>query len=355
VEQQRHAFRFGTCAPAARLVDTTDPDNVRFQQELARLFNTVTFENDLKWAAIDWGQDPQTAPRAAEWLRAHGIDLRGHCLLWGSYGNSPGLVRDLEPDALRAACEAHVTGYATRWRGKVYLWDVVNEAGSNVELWDKMGWDAFADAFRWAQAADPGAKLCYNDYAIAAWDDGYRGQVHKRVQFLLDHGAPVTTLGDQCHMGTPLVPMDKVLAAWDEWAAFGKDLEVTEYDLGCRNDQVHADYTRDFMTAAFSHPKMTAFIMWGFWEGSHWRAAEGGAMFRQDWSRRPAVDVYEDLVLHQWWTRWHGPTDARGVVALRAFYGTQKVTAEAGGRQVTATVEMTPGASTTAVVLRLPE
>jgi hypothetical protein len=107
------------------------------------------------------------------------------------------------------------------------------------------------------------------------------------------------------------------------------------------------------MTAVFSHPKMTAFIMWGFWEGSHWRAADGGAMFRRDWSRRPAVDVYEDLVFKQWWTKWHGRTDGKGTATLRAFYGQHKVTAEAGGKQVTATVQLVPGGAG-AVVLRLP-
>jgi flagellar motor protein MotB len=43
-----------------------------------------------------------------------------------------------------------------------------------------------------------------------------------------------------------------VLEILDEWAAFGKDLEITEFDLGCADDQVHADYVRDFMTAMFA-------------------------------------------------------------------------------------------------------
>ncbi len=353
VEQKRHYFRFGTAAPAGRFVDTQDSDNVRFQQEVVRLFNTVTFENDLKWAAQDWGQAEATAEKAADWLHARGIDVRGHCLLWGSFEHLPKAVRDLRGDALLEACKAHVIDYASKWRGKLYLWDVVNEAGSNTELWDSIGWDAFADSYRWAHEADPTVKLCYNDYAIAADNDSYRSQVRKRVQYLLDHGAPVTTLGDQCHLGVPLLPIPMALAAWDEWAKFGKDLEVTEYDLGCKDDKIHADYMRDFMTAVFSHPKMTAFIMWGFWEGSHWRAADGGAMFRRDWTRRPAVDVFEDLVFKQWWTKWRGKTDGKGTATLRAFYGQQEVTAEAGGRRVTATVQLLPGGVGT-VELRLP-
>jgi hypothetical protein len=107
VEQQRHYFRFGTAVPAGALVDTQNPDHVRMQAVIARLFNTVTFENDLKWAAIDWGQGEEgqltTVNRAVDWCRSHEIDVRGHCLLWGSYEHLPAAVRSLRGEALREA------------------------------------------------------------------------------------------------------------------------------------------------------------------------------------------------------------------------------------------------------------
>jgi len=349
VEQKRHAFRFGTAAPAARFVDTQNPDNLRFQQEVARLFNTVTFENDLKWAATS----PATLAKvdqAAQWLKDHDIELRGHCLLWGSYKHLPQALRDLRGQALLDACKQHVTDYATRMKGRVYLWDVVNEAGSNTELWDEIGWEHFADCHKWARAADPDARLCYNDYSIACEDAGYRNKVRKRIEYLLDHGAPVTTLGDQAHLGTPLVRISTALSVWDEWAKFGKDLEVTEFDLGCADDKIHAEYTRDFMTAVFSHPAMKAFIMWGFWEGSHWRAKDNGAMVRRDWTPRPAMLAYEDLVFKQWWTKWQGQSDAAGTAKLRAFYGKHEVTAEAGGKRASAVIQTTAGEAATVEV-----
>jgi GH35 family endo-1,4-beta-xylanase len=236
-----------------------------------------------------------------------------------------------------------VTDYATRMRGKVYVWDVVNEAGSNVEVWDNIGWPAFADAFRWARAADPEVKLSYNDYAIVTDDENYTKKAAGRVQYLLDNHAPVDMLGVQAHMNLPLVPMPLVLERLEQWAGYGTDLEITEYDLSCLDDKIHGEYMRDMLTAAFSEPRVKSFIMWGFWEGSHWRGAEGGAMFRRDWSERPAAQAWEDLVLHQWWTRWQGATGADGSARLRAFYGRQEITAQAGGKTATATVELTPG------------
>jgi len=229
----------------------------------------------------------------------------------------------------------------------------VNEAGSNTELWDEIGWERFADSFRWAREADPDVKLCYNDYGIVNLNPGYRAQVKKRIEYLVDHDAPFDTLGVQGHMFLPLTPLHTVLEILDEWAAFGKDLEITEFDLGCTNDEVHAQYVRDFMTAIFSHPKLTAFILWGFWEGSHWRAPEGGAMFTRDWTPRPAQAAWEDLVLNQWWTRAEAKTGEDGAASLRAFYGTHAITVDHAGKHATTTVSLTPGPAGE-VEVRLP-
>lgn len=345
VSQRRHHFRFGSAVPAFRLVDTSDPDNVRFQQEVERLYNTVTFENDLKWAAAS---EPTLAvvERASQWLRERGIDLRGHCLLWGSYEHLGPQARALRGTDLRAACEEHVRSYTRLMASKVYLWDVVNEAATNTVVWDEIGWDAFPAAFRWAREGDPLALLCYNDYGIVNENPPHRARVAERIRQLLDAGAPLDVLGIQGHMSIPLTPIYRVLEILDEWAAFGLPLEITEFDLGCPDDAMHAYYVRDFMTAVFSHPSVEAFIMWGFWEGSHWRAREGGAMFRRDWSKRPAQEAWEELVLNEWWTRWSGHTDVDGTAVLRAFYGTHQVEVTADGKTATISVELEPGAPT---------
>lgn len=341
VVQQRHLFRFGTAGPAALLL-ATSPDARRYQAEVKRLFNTFTFENDLKWATKgDWTWP--NVDKAARWLHDNGLEVRGHCLVWGSWEHIAQPDRDLRGPQLAQAIRAHVRDYAGHMRGKVYLWDVVNEARNNVQVWDSTGWDLFADVYKVAHDASPETHLCYNDYSICNGNAQTRAKSKELIKYLIDRGAPLTTLGDQSHIFLPAPTMDQVLTVWNDWAKFGKRLEVTEFDLGCTDDKLHAEYVRDFLTAAFSHPAMQSFIMWGFWEGSHWRANEGGAMFRRDWSKRPAQDAYEDLVLHQWWTRAALRTDARGHVALRAFYGRQRVTAAAAGKTVTTTVELVPG------------
>jgi len=301
-------------------------------------------EKDVECTHPAQNEACKTVAKALAWLRARHIEVRGHCLLWGAYRHLPPSAAKLRGRALLDACREHVLDYARRMRGKVYVWDVVNEAATNVELWKEIGWENFPGAFRWTRGADPNVLLSYNDYGIV--DDNrprQRAKVRKRIQYLLDHRAPLDVLGIQAHMRIPMTPMERVLEILDEWAAFGKSVEITEFDLGCRDDRVHAAYVRDFMTAVFSHPKVTAFIMWGFWEGSHWRGGEGGAMFRRDWSKRPAQEAWEDLVFRQWWTDWKGRTRDDGRVTLRAFYGNYEVTAETVGKTIRRKVRLEPG------------
>ncbi|MDQ3813355.1 MAG: endo-1,4-beta-xylanase, partial [Armatimonadota bacterium] len=281
IEQQRHHFRWGTAGPVSRLLDTTNPNNLRYQQEVKRLFNTFVFESDLKWPnSLQPGRLEQIEQGIA-WLNANGIEhVRGHNLVWGSGKYLPAGMLDLPQEQLTKAIHDHIVDLAGRMRGKVYVWDVVNEAATNVELWDKIGWENFANAYKWTREVDPNVGLAYNDYNITNESRGsaQRTKVKERIQYLLDHGAPLDIIGDQAHMSPPLTPIHRVLEILDEVAQFGKRIEITEFDVTVLDDQVHGDYTRDYMIAAFIHPQVDAFLMWGFWEGSHWLADKGGAM-----------------------------------------------------------------------------
>ena len=60
---------------------------------------------------------------------------------------------------------------------------------------------------------------------------------------------------------------------------------ITEFDIVTSEDeQLAADYTRDTLIAVFSHSAYTSFLLWGFWEGSHWKPE--AASWNKDWSSR---------------------------------------------------------------------
>ena len=354
IEMTRHAFRWGVAAKARRLIDTKDSDNLRFQAEVKRLYNTFTFENDMKWKEVTPDLERLRAvDKALGWLHANNFEVRGHTLVWAGRKHLPEGVLDLPAPELTALIQERVQSFARRYRGDVYVWDVVNEAADNVDLWDKVGWDNFANVYKWAHEADPGALLAYNDYNItnAPGDRGHRAKVLKRVQTIIEAGAPLDIIGDQAHMAAPLTPIPKFLSNLDEVAALGKSIEITEFDLSVPEDRVHGDYVRDILIAAFSHPKVVGFIQWGMWEGDHWKAAQGAAMFRRDWSKRPAQIAYEDLVTNQWWTRANGKTDATGDYRTRGFLGDYQVSATARGKMVSVAANLAAGGQSLTLTL----
>ena len=124
-----------------------------------------------------------------------------------------------------------------------------------------------------------------------------------------------------------------LLITSEVWRIFGEDTKdslpwsnrmvVTEYDLVCNDDQLHADYLRDILTLTFSHPKMTGFINWGFWAGEHWKPE--GALFRKDWKARPAVKVWRDLVKKNWWTEAEIKTNQGKLNSTVLFMGFMKL------------------------------
>lgn len=341
----RHAFRFGTAVASGAFWTTDSPTTQKYKEIAARNFNTITFENGMKWAQQSPAQLAINADILA-WAKANRIEVRGHNLVWGSFRFSPREVdgkklADMTPSELRAAIEAHVRDYVRRYKGQVYVWDVVNEAVAERDLWERVGWDEFARVFQIVREEDPQVLLAYNDYKLFHVENETEWLKEKEVlQKLVDAGVPLDVAGEQAHLGLPLIPISTVLSNLDELGHYAKAIEITEFDLGVRDDAAQATYLRDFMTACFSNPQVVSFVQWGFWEGAHWRAQEGGHLVRRDFSFRPAMDAYRDLVYKQWWTNAQGKTDARGSFSTRGFKGDYSLTVRANGKTVTRAVKL---------------
>jgi hypothetical protein len=187
-----------------------------------------------------------------------------------------------------------------------------------------------------AHQADPAAKLYINDYDTV--ESGRQNNYHtdhyeETIRYLLDHGAPLSGIGIQSHFDSSLPAPVEVLKGLDRFAKLGLELEITEHDINGTDEQLQADYTRDYMTLAFSHPAVSGFLSWGFWEGQHWRP--DAAYFRPDWSIKPAGKVWIDLDMNKCWSRVSGQTDARGAYSNRCFLGDYEITVTHNGKSKT--------------------
>ncbi|MGE5489033.1 MAG: endo-1,4-beta-xylanase [bacterium] len=339
VRMRKHAFLFGTAVNVPALMGNrlNDSDREKYKQHILELFNAAVTENALKWPQWSNEASRPAAMAAVDWLRENGLAVRGHCLVWPSWRNAnvkAAVDAKNDPKALAKVILDRVTDATTTFRGRLIDWDVINEPFTNHDFMDILGRQVMVDWFKAARAGDPNVKLYINDFSILSDDDkAHQDHYADTIKFLIDSGAPLDGIGLQSHFPARVTPMDEVLRRLDRFAAFGRELAITEFDIETADEATQADYTRDFMIATFAHPSVKAFLMWGFWEGAHWKPS--GAMIRRDWSVKPNGEVYKDLVFKRWWTNTDGKTGTQGTFATRGFLGDYEIEVKAGGRTKT--------------------
>ena len=225
-EMKRSAFGIGTCVLAKRILDT---GNERYQRELLSMFNTVTLENDLKWAPLakDWGPSftIERAQAATEWLRNHGLDVRGHVLVWPGWKNLPKFMKRLEkePAKLREETAKHIREVVGAMKGKLIHWDTLNEPFDNRDLLDILGKETAVEWFQTAHQVDPSAKLFINDYSILSGGAGttaHRDYYDNFIKMLLDKATPLDGIGMQGHFGNALTGPEDMLKILDRFGRF---------------------------------------------------------------------------------------------------------------------------------------
>lgn len=367
VRMKRHAFGFGSVVNTGRLLRLPKTlqdaeDQRRYREAFEKYFNITVDEGSHKWPA--WG-NPQfrnEVLQTVDWMRERDIAIRGHVLVWPSWANSPKRLKtDYDERVAKNGKEAaktwlrdhirnHIRDIGTANRGKLAAWDVVNETYTNFDLLDILGRDALVEWFKLAKEVDPGARLFINENTILTPGGRKRAFYESEIKFLLDKGAPLEGIGMQGH--TAPMPMDEVKATLDRFAKFNLPIQITEFDVGLAgmDERLQADFTRDYLTMCFSHPAVTDFVMWGFWEGQHWRPYK--ALWRKDWSIKPNGQAWLDLVFKEWWTSADGRTDAQGSYATRGFLGRHEVTVTHGGKTETAKATLDKNGESLTVTLR---
>jgi len=151
----RHAFRWGTAVTSAPFWNSEGESARKYKQLVLANFNTIVLENGMKWPANSPAQQ-EINDSILSWAKQNNIEVRGHNLVWGSTQFMPPVINgkslaELSNDELRAAIEAHVRDYTRRFKGRVYVWDAVNEAVAERDIWERVGWGEFAKVFQIAR------------------------------------------------------------------------------------------------------------------------------------------------------------------------------------------------------------
>ncbi len=349
---RRHAFGFGSCVTVDNLLDPS-PDGDHYREIVEKYFNLAVFENDMKWQAL-YGGIPPRLDQALDWLLKRDIQVRGHNLVWPSWKWLPRQLHEFEnqPDQLRDITSKHITDVVSHFRGKLIQWDVVNEPYTNHDLMDLLGGrDVMVDWFKLAQQADPGCRMFLNDYGILEGgpNGAHAEDFYNTIRFLKERGAPIGGVGIQSHFAAALPSPMQLLQTLDRFSELGMPIELTELSLNLVDRELQADYMRDFMITAFSHPNVRGVMLWGFWEKRHWRPQ--GALFNADWSIRPHGRQWIDLVDKQWRTNTQVATDKQGAAQTRGFLGDYDITVTAGAKSKTVRATLESGATKLNVTL----
>jgi endo-1,4-beta-xylanase len=325
IEMIQHQFGFGT-AVVASLINS----NQAYRAHLFDMFNEAVFENDLKWPRFENKATHAAILRALDTLDAHRVPVRGHNIIWPSYGYMPDFVEELgsDPEAVRQAVDRHIDEVTTFTSGRLNDWDVINEPCTEHDVQDLLGDEVMADWFRRARRNDRGVKLYVNDFSIISTGGRNRikqDQYDQIIRYIDSLGGGIDGIGMQGHMAGDLTSIERVYAVINRFAGLGKEIKITEHDINTTQREVQADYTRDFMTICFSHPSVKSILLWGFWAGAHWRP--DAAFFDQDWNIRLHGEAWREMIKERWWTPdIDSVTDDQGKLSFEGFLGTYAYT-----------------------------
>ena len=335
-------------------------------------FNQISPENDLKWQLIQPNPGPDgynfgPADAYVNFGLSNHMYIVGHTLVW--HGQTPSWVfagtnpppstTDPSPSSVantnnagtnapgggrprrgfgggfgfngpRASREEllermreHIHTVVGRYKGKIKVWDVVNEAiadgGTNIlrnSLWEQIiGPDFIAKAFEYAHEADPDAILRYNDYSLE--NPAKRRKLIELIKSLQVQHVPVMAIGSQTHVSVSSPSFEEEDKVLTELETLGLPIHITELDVnsaqgGQRSnsgdvaanatttqgglvsnaDKKLADAYAGLFRAFLKHEKFVKVVtLWGVNDGVSWRAQGRPLLFDAQDQPKPAFDA----------------------------------------------------------------
>ena len=258
----KNDFLIGTAINTQQIEEKDTASDRLIKQQ----FNAVTPENVMKAEVIQPGWDKYNfdlADKLVAYAKKNNIKVNAHNLIWHS--QLPSFMRHMQDaDSVRKYFVNHINTVAARYDGKVYSWDVVNEALNedgtlrNSIFLQKLGDDYVVEAFRLAQKASPHSKLYYNDYNIE--QPQKRAGAIALIKKIQAAGVRIDGVGIQGHWRYDKVPMKDIEESVKEFSALGIEVMFTELDLSVLPnpwDNATADVNRTATGNAKMNPYTT--------------------------------------------------------------------------------------------------
>lgn len=266
---------------------------------VTRNFNVITPENLMKPEYMQPSESQfyyDGSDRMMEFAKENNLTAIGHTLVWHQQSGN-WLGKNVDRDTAIEQLRSHITNIVGHYKGKIYAWDVVNEAvNDGVSLpsdgdWTKclrstmwlesIGPEYIALAFQFAHEADPDVKLYYNDYNMN--DASKANIVYTMVKDLQEQGVPIHGIGMQGHYntGTTISSVKKSIDLFSQIE--GIEISFTELDVGV-SEAVNNQLTKEqeieqalFYANLFILLKQHADVIdrvtfWGYRDNTSWRS-----------------------------------------------------------------------------------
>ncbi len=296
-----------------------------YADTLAREFNMLEPEDALKWEVVHPAQqsfDFTQADQIVDFALRHDMKIRGHTLVWHHQNPAWLIETRFSSSQLEQILEQHIKTVVGHYRGKIFAWDVVNEAFDELHpgelrstIWSNRAtvpdYSYIEKSFRWAHEADPQALLFYNE-AEAEVVNPKSDAIYAMVRDFRRRGVPINGVGFQMHIANLHPDVGSISANISRFTALGVQVQITEMDVALPVDlegnarpedlQQQANIYRDIATACLSYPGCTAIQTWGFtdkysWIGSHSKHTQGAALpFDKTYRSKPAYEALRNAL-----------------------------------------------------------
>ncbi len=231
-------FLIGTAMNTQQITGT----DLKADKLIKQHFNSITAENCMKSGILQPAEgvfDFTLADKFIEYGESNSMHIVGHTLIWHSQAPSWFFEDDAGNDVSREIMiermKNHILTVVGRYKGKVYGWDVVNEAIEDDGTWRKnkfyqiIGEDYVSLAFQFAHQADSSAELYYNDFNMAV--QSKREEVVKMVRNLIEKGIKIDGIGMQGHVHLPWPSIEEFENSILAFSALGLKVMITEMDM----------------------------------------------------------------------------------------------------------------------------
>lgn len=302
-------------------VYTTHLNDPLHVETLSREFNMLTPENEAKACETQPQQGKFTFDgfdRLVDFAEEHDMVVHGHTLVWHQCSpvwlDTGTFTRDEAIELL----ENHIKTVVGRYKGRVPIWDVVNEAvddnGQSLRdtPWHRLIGDDYIDlAFQFAHEADPDARLFYNDYGTEGLN-AKSNTVYNLVADMIERGVPIHGVGLQAHFELGGFNAEQIAANIKRLGELGLEVQITELDVRYAGEATEETFLRQagdyrrVLDVCLSSEYCTAFITWGVTDKFTWlRNSNLGfysnptvepLLFDDEYQPKPAYMAVADLL-----------------------------------------------------------